>query len=124
MLVKKVVLFGLFLFCVFQSYAQEVSNEEIEQSQKENNQGKTFCSYTMGDWFGSSKYDEQSDEIIIENCKWGMGWDCDIYKIPKLTEFDGIKIYYNKKRPENTFINDNGVWKWDKPGCRFVEPTD
>lgn len=123
MVFKKVILFGLFLFCVLQSYAQEISNKEIEQEQSENNHEKIFCSYNMFDWFGSSKYDEQSDEIIIENCKWGYGYECDTYKISKLVEFDGIRIYYNEKYPENTFINDNGNWKWDKPGCRFVEPT-
>lgn len=123
-LFKKIILFVLFLSCGYQSYANQITNEGAEQIQKENKQQKIFCHYNFFDWYGSSKYDQQSDEIIIENCKWGMGYKCDKYKIPKLAEFDGIKIYYSEKYPENIFINDNENWKWKNAGCDFAEPID
>lgn len=121
MLFKKVVLFGLFLSCIYQSYAYQIANDGVEQKQQETEQKYVFCHYNIGDWYGDSKYDEQSDEIIIENCNWGNGWNCSMYKIPKLSEFDDIKVYYSEKHPENIFIHDNGIWKWKNSGCDFAD---
>ncbi len=117
MLFKKLVIFGLFLSWFNPCYAYEVSGNDSEQIQQQDKKTVLFCDYDRGDWYGSSKYDEKSDEIIIKNCAWAMGYECGLRKIPKLTEFDGIKIYYSEKHPENVFINDNGNWKWKDAGC-------
>lgn len=121
MLFKKFIVSGIFLSLFYTSYAYQIADNEPEQTQQqeEKNQEQIFCHYSMGDWYGSSKYDEKSDKIIIKNCSWGMGYDCSTHEIPKLTEFDNIKIYYNEKYPENIFINDNGHWKWKDAGCEF-----
>lgn len=121
MALKKFIIFGFFLSFILPTHAYLITDEEQEKTQinKENNQEQIFCHYNVGDWYGSSKYDEQSDEIIIENCAWGMGYDCNTYKIPKLTEFDDVKIYYSDKHPENIFINDSGHWKWKDAGCEY-----
>ena len=121
--------FIIFIFClsfVLPTYAYLITDETPEKIQQntENYQEQTFCHYYMGDWYGSSKYNEQSDEIIIENCSWGMGYDCNTYKIPKLSEFDNVKIYYSDKHPENIFINNSGHWKWKNAGCRFAVPAN
>lgn len=123
MLFKKLVIFGLFLSWFNPGYAYEVSGNDSEQIQQQDKKTLWFCDYDMGDWYGSSKYDEKSDEIIIRNCAWAMGYECGLRKIPKLTEFDGIKIYYSEKHPENVFINDNGNWKWKDAGCSFSDNT-
>ena len=119
MFLKKLIVFGLFLLFISPTYAYKITDKEIEQTQqKEENQNEqTFCHYDMGDWYGFSKYDEKTDKIIITNCTWGMGFDCITHNIPKLAEFENIKIYYNDKYPENIFINDNGNWKWKNAGC-------
>lgn len=89
---KKVIFFGLFLSCFHQSYAYQITDEENGrvQSQTENNKEQIFCKYNTGDWYGSSKYDEQSDTIIIKNCAWGAGYSCRTYKIPKKTLANNI----------------------------------
>jgi hypothetical protein len=114
MLLKSFVVFGLFLSCVFHAYADTSTENKI-----------VFCDYDWGDWYGYSEYDEASDTIHIENCAWGMGYRCNEYKINKIMDQDGIKVYCDNKH-KNIFINDNGFWRWENPGCdkQDLIPTD
>ena len=120
MLFKKLIVFGLCLFSVCSLYASQITDKEQEQTQQKQ-EIKEFCHYDISDFRGSSKYDAQSDEIVIENCILETGFDCSSYKISKLAEFDGVKIYYSSEHPDNVFINDNGVWKWKDAGCNFED---
>lgn len=95
---------------MYQTNSYSIAQSESPEAEK------TFCKYNWGDWRGSSKYDETSDTVYIQNCVWGMGYDCHEYKINKIMDQDGIKVYCDNKH-KNIFINDNGFWHWENPGC-------
>lgn len=103
MSIKDFVLCGLILCCCYQSNAFAITE-------------KVFCSYNAGDWADRVEYDEKSDTIHYSRCAWGWGWECDENNIPKIMDQDDIQVYCDDEHT-GIFINDNGNWRWENPGC-------
>ena len=69
-------------------------------------QPKAIFARGCGDW-KIAVMEETEKDIKVEDCAWGMGWSCSTYKIPKVSDQDGVKIY---KEDEVVFTNNNGKW--------------
>lgn len=69
-------------------------------------QPKAIFARGCGDW-KIAVMEETEKEIKVEDCAWGMGWSCSTYKIPKISDQDGVKIY---KEDDVVFTNNNGKW--------------
>ncbi|MBR4624909.1 MAG: hypothetical protein IKO56_05170 [Alphaproteobacteria bacterium] len=69
-------------------------------------QPKAIFARGCGDW-KIAVIEETEKDIKVEDCAWGMGWSCSTYKIPKISDQDGVKIY---KEDEVIFTNNNGKW--------------
>ncbi len=88
--------------------------EEIEK------QPKAIFARGCGDW-KIAVMEETEKEIKVEDCAWGMGWSCSTYKIPKVSDQDGVKIY---KKDEVIFTNNNGKWVLLGHLCSKVSSTE
>ncbi len=69
---------------------------------------KPIFARDCGDWQIAIKTETDHD-ITVEDCAWGMGWDCGTYKLPKVSDKDGIKVY-KKSADGVVFTNNNGKW--------------
>jgi hypothetical protein len=77
--------------------------EQIEQKPK-----PIFAS-ECGDW-KIAVMEETEKYIKVKDCAWGMGWECGTYKLPKVSDNDGIKVY-KKSDDSVVFTNNNGKWE-------------
>ena len=77
--------------------------EEIEK------QPKAILARECGDW-KITVMEETEKDIKVEDCAWAMGWGCGTYKLPKVSDNDGIKVY-KKSDDSVVFTNNNGKWK-------------
>ena len=100
MISKKFIIIGLVLGLIVFLYIFKTSSET------QNQKAKPIVSKGCGDW-GISVVSETEKHITVEDCKWGMGWSCRKYNIPKIKDQNGLKIYQKDKI---TFTNDNGKW--------------
>ena len=78
----------------------------LDQMEEIEKQPKAIFARGCGDW-KIAVMEETEKDIKVEDCAWGMGWSCNTYKIPKISDQDGVKIY---KEDEVIFTNNNGKW--------------